>query len=39
MSESPQLQRVPDALASWQKPLHGSLAWFSTVAPGLAMML
>ena len=37
MSESAPSQRAPDAMASWQKPLHGGLAWFSTVAPGLAL--
>ncbi len=28
---------APETIASWQKPLHGGLAWFSTVAPGLAL--
>ena len=37
MSESSHLERAPGAIASWQKPLHGGLAWFSTVAPGLAL--
>ncbi len=31
------MQHVPGPLAPWQKPLHNGLAWFSTVAPGLAL--
>ncbi len=37
MSESSHLQRSPEAIAPWQIPLHRGLAWFGTVAPGLAL--
>ena len=37
MSESSHLQQVPEAIPTWQIPLHRGLAWFGTVAPGLAL--